>query len=166
MSFKGFARLILFLVAPMVCLAQLDTATILGTVTDSSGAVVAGAQVEVQNVGTSANVVLTSGADGVFIASTLPVGEYVIKASAKGFKSYTQGSGSGDGFFHSWRGCGQPASIRSAAERPSTHAGAYNRSRLFVTGGTTELEWGGHGPPVRNCHPLSVRWNRLWAGRF
>jgi hypothetical protein len=73
MSLKRFSRLILFLVAPTVCLAQLDTGTILGTVTDSSGAVVAGAHVDVKNAGTAVSTIVTTGSDGVFTASTLPV---------------------------------------------------------------------------------------------
>ena len=43
-----------------VALAQLDTATLLGTVTDSSGAVVPKAKVSIQNVGTSATVELVT----------------------------------------------------------------------------------------------------------
>lgn len=90
MSLKRFTQLILLLVVPTVCLAQLDTASILGTVTDSSGAVIAGAEVEVQNMGTAATVTITTGSDGVFIAPVLPVGNYQVKASAKGFKTYSQ----------------------------------------------------------------------------
>ncbi len=90
MSLKRLTQLFLFLVAPAVCLAQLDTATILGTVTDSSGALVAGAQVDVQNLGTSVTVTLTTGGDGGFIASALPVGNYAVKVSAKGFKTSTE----------------------------------------------------------------------------
>ena len=46
--------------ASLICLAQLDTATLLGTVTDSSGGVVPGAKVQVQNTGTSVTVDLVT----------------------------------------------------------------------------------------------------------
>ena len=57
--------------ASVLCLAQLDTATILGTVSDSSGAVIPGAKVVVQNMGTSATVELTTDQSGTFIAPAL-----------------------------------------------------------------------------------------------
>jgi hypothetical protein len=47
-----------FLLVSATCFAQLTTATILGTVTDSTGAVLANAKVEIQNTGTSATVQL------------------------------------------------------------------------------------------------------------
>ena len=76
--------------ASTICLAQLDTATILGTVSDSSGAVVPGAKVVVQNTGTSATVELTSDQTGTFIAPALRIGKYKVTASASGFKTFVQ----------------------------------------------------------------------------
>lgn len=78
------------LLAVALCQAQLDTATILGTVTDSSGAVMPGTKVQVHNMGTDATVYLTTNAEGMFIAPALPVGTYKVTASASGFKTYVQ----------------------------------------------------------------------------
>lgn len=53
MSVKRLVTVILgMLWESATCLAQLDTAAIIGTVSDSSGAMVASAKVEVQNMGT------------------------------------------------------------------------------------------------------------------
>jgi len=73
-----------------MCLAQLDTASIVGTVFDPSGAVIPNAKVVVQNMGTSATVELTSNESGYFIAPVLRVGKYKVTASVAGFKTYVQ----------------------------------------------------------------------------
>ncbi|MBZ5607573.1 MAG: carboxypeptidase regulatory-like domain-containing protein [Acidobacteriia bacterium] len=73
-----------------VGLAQLDTASIVGTVSDASGAVVPGATVSIQNVGTSATVKLTTDSSGAFAAPSLAVGTYKVTATATGFKTYVQ----------------------------------------------------------------------------
>ncbi len=72
------------------CLAQLDNATILGTVTDASGAIVPGAIVAVQKRETGATVNLVSDGNGNFVAAVLPVGTYRVTVSAKGFKMYVR----------------------------------------------------------------------------
>ncbi|MBZ5611237.1 MAG: TonB-dependent receptor [Acidobacteriia bacterium] len=54
---------------------------------DSSGGVVPGAKVDVQNQGTSATVSSITDASGNFIAPSLPVGSYRITISAPGFKT-------------------------------------------------------------------------------
>ena len=69
---------------------QLDTATILGTVYDSTGAVVPQAKIQVQNMGTSVAVELTTDQNGNFNAPLLPVGLYRVSASMQGFKSFLQ----------------------------------------------------------------------------
>jgi len=74
----------------VICLAQLETATILGTVSDTSGAVIHGARVEVTNMGTAATVELTTDQSGTFIAPALRIGSYKVTASASGFKTYVQ----------------------------------------------------------------------------
>lgn len=69
------------------CSAQLDTAVILGTVLDPSGAVIPNATVLVQNQGTGTSSNLQTDASGNYIASALPVGVYRVTASAPGFKT-------------------------------------------------------------------------------
>ena len=67
--------------------AQVTTATIVGTVTDSGGAVVAGAQVTARNVDTGLTRTAVSSADGSYRAEFLPVGKYVVEVTYTGFKT-------------------------------------------------------------------------------
>lgn len=70
--------------------SQTTTATILGTVVDSSGAVIAGGTITATNEGTAASTSVTSGSEGEFTFTFLTVGSYTVTAEAKGFKSYKQ----------------------------------------------------------------------------
>ncbi|HZU25283.1 MAG TPA: TonB-dependent receptor [Bryobacteraceae bacterium] len=76
----------LFFLASAGAFAQ--TATILGTVTDQSGAVVPGSTVTITNTGTSIQRVVETNASGNYLAAELPVGLYSVKAGASGFKTY------------------------------------------------------------------------------
>jgi hypothetical protein len=76
----------LFVMAGVTAFAQ--TATVLGTVTDPTGAVVPGASITITNTGTNAKRVLQTNAAGSYIAPELPIGSYSVKAEAAGFKSY------------------------------------------------------------------------------
>jgi len=70
--------------------AQLSTrATITGTVTDPSGAVVAGATVSVTNDDTKVATQTITNRDGVYIAPDLSVAIYTVAITKKGFKTYT-----------------------------------------------------------------------------
>lgn len=69
----------------VVASAQFDTGTIAGTVTDSTGAVVAHATIAITNVGTSNRRTLQTNTAGGFVASALPFGTYVITANQSGF---------------------------------------------------------------------------------
>jgi hypothetical protein len=66
-------------------LAQFDTGTINGRVTDVSGAVVANAALAVQNVGTGIQKNFVTDQNGNFVASSLPYGTYVVTIRASGF---------------------------------------------------------------------------------
>jgi Carboxypeptidase regulatory-like domain len=70
--------------------AQIDRGTISGTITDSSGALVAGATVTVTNVDTNQAVSLTADNDGIYTARLLQQGNYNVEASAKGFRTTLQ----------------------------------------------------------------------------
>ena len=63
-----------------------DTATIVGTVTDQTGAAVAGAKVTLVNQATQATRVVESNASGQYVASSIPTGSYVISVVSSGFK--------------------------------------------------------------------------------
>lgn len=70
--------------------AQVDTGSITGTVTDTSGAVVSGAKVTLLNEGTGASLSNTVGATGNYEFSPVRIGLYTIDAAAKGFKTEVQ----------------------------------------------------------------------------
>jgi len=65
--------------------AQFDTGTITGIVTDPSGAVVSHAAITVMNVGTGIHESLVTDQSGLFVASALPFGTYIVTAHAGGF---------------------------------------------------------------------------------
>jgi Carboxypeptidase regulatory-like domain len=67
--------------------AQSDRATITGTVTDSSSAVMPGARVVVTNVGTGIQEVATTDNAGRYTVGNLPVGGYAVSFSKDGFKT-------------------------------------------------------------------------------
>jgi hypothetical protein len=69
---------------------QTDLANIVGTVTDSSGAIVPNAQVEIRNAQTSAVRSTTTNASGFYSAPSLTVGSYAITVTATGFQKTTQ----------------------------------------------------------------------------
>jgi Carboxypeptidase regulatory-like domain len=70
--------------------AQQDRATLLGMVQDSTQAVVAGAEVVVQNQGTGREYKLITDSSGLFVAPEIPVGTYRVTASLQGFKTRIQ----------------------------------------------------------------------------
>ena len=61
--------------------AQTESARIQGTVTDATGAVVAGATVKVTSVGTGRQVTATSASDGSFTILSLQPGRYSIEVT-------------------------------------------------------------------------------------
>ena len=83
-------RLISFVVvlAALPVLAQ-STATLAGTVSDPSGAVLPGANVVVHNSGTGADRAVTSDKAGQYVIPSLAPGEYTVTISATGFGSKT-----------------------------------------------------------------------------
>lgn len=67
--------------------AQGATATILGTVTDASGAAVPEAGVEARNTGTGVAQSVVADGQGRFRVPDLPVGDYEVQASKAGFST-------------------------------------------------------------------------------
>ena len=84
------ARLILacflLLIAATSAIAQSTFGSILGTVHDSSGAVVEGAQVTLVNAGTSSSRILVSDSTGSFGFKNIDVGSYTLTVGATGFE--------------------------------------------------------------------------------
>ena len=83
----AFVAMLLLAVAAQVLVGQTSTSIISGTVTDSSGAVVPGAKIDVKNVGTGIVTSLTSDAQGRYRASELVIGDYEVQASQAGFQT-------------------------------------------------------------------------------
>lgn len=93
----AFRRLILGVFAFMmiVAVAKVGTAQVLystfaGTITDTSGAVVPGAQVTFTNEGTHLERTVTTNSSGGYTAATLPAGTYDVKVTKAGFKTYAR----------------------------------------------------------------------------
>ena len=70
--------------------AQIDRASISGTITDPSGAVVVGATVTATNTETGQVESVKTGADGAYTISLLHIGSYSVEASASGFRKALQ----------------------------------------------------------------------------
>jgi len=94
-SFQIFSILLL-LAFTLVCTvpASADNlyASIRGTVTDPTGAVVSGARLTATNVATGILYTTTSNSSGAFSFLQVPVGDYTVKVEQSGFKAY-QASG-------------------------------------------------------------------------
>src|SRR6266481_5427454 len=85
---KTTAFLTLLLAAmAMPSSAQRITATIRGTVTDSTGAVVPGVNVTVKNEGTGYTRSTASNSSGVYSFPELPLGTYTVEVALSGFKT-------------------------------------------------------------------------------
>ena len=80
------AVLLLAMLLPGLCLAQVTTATIYGTVTDPSGSAVAAGAVTATNELTGATWQTTTSAGGEFTFTFLPVGKYTVVIRAAGFR--------------------------------------------------------------------------------
>ncbi len=87
----GLAALSLLLVialsAPLFGQATVATGSIQGTITDPSGAVVPGAQVTVTNKSTGQEKKLTTNNSGAYNTGPIIPGDYVVRATNKGFQT-------------------------------------------------------------------------------
>ena len=80
------ALLLSMLLIVTVAFAQRGRGTILGSVTDASGAVVPGAVVTITNPATNVATTVTTNSDGNFTVPNLIVGGYTVAVSKDGFK--------------------------------------------------------------------------------
>ena len=71
-------------------LSQTETGTIIGTVTDPSGAMVTGATISVTNTDTGAKRSTTTSGAGTYTVAGLPPGPYEVTVSASGFAEFKQ----------------------------------------------------------------------------
>ncbi len=80
--------LVFILLSATLLVGQTFRGTILGSVTDPSGAVVAGATVKVKNLGTGLERTTVTSADGSYSVPELPIGSYSVTVSQTGFKTF------------------------------------------------------------------------------
>jgi hypothetical protein len=78
----------LFLTATSI-LAQSDTSSISGTVTDTSGALVPNAQITIHNNATLADRTISSNENGAFTLTNLAPGDYSVRVTKTGFQTTT-----------------------------------------------------------------------------
>lgn len=91
---SGFFSFILILTS-VLCLAASGTAaeitaTLAGTVKDSSGAVVVGAPVTLTNTKTNESRDTTTGKDGSYVFELIPIGTYQVSVQQPGFEKYVR----------------------------------------------------------------------------
>ena len=89
---RRFAPKVLFpAIFLLACALQAQTfrGGIDGTVTDSTGAAVAGAKVTVSNPATGLTRPATTGDQGYYFFNELPLGDYSVTASKAGFRTQT-----------------------------------------------------------------------------
>jgi hypothetical protein len=69
--------------------AQVTTADIVGRVTDSTGAVLSGVKVMVENLGTLDSRSVQTNTEGDYVFTLLPIGSYTVRIEAKGLKTFS-----------------------------------------------------------------------------
>ncbi len=88
---RGKLRLLVMLMSaglliPLALYGQTVTATLTGTITDQSGAVIPGVTVKAQNQGTQLEYSAQTNETGVYKIPFIPIGTYVVSAELTGFK--------------------------------------------------------------------------------
>jgi hypothetical protein len=85
-----FSAVLLVLLIASGAGAQVTTATIVGTITDSGGGALPGASVTARNVDTGFTRTVPTNEDGAYRLEFLPIGGYVVEVSLSGFKTATR----------------------------------------------------------------------------
>src|SRR5271166_1174048 len=86
----GLRTALLALVSACAMFAQRDLATLVGTVTDPSGGVVANAKVTITETDTNQSYNITTNGRGEFVRPALKAATYTISVTAPGFKKAEQ----------------------------------------------------------------------------
>src|SRR5262252_7566902 len=81
--------LLFLLLGCATAFAQFDSASVVGTVRDTSGAVVPGAKVTLTNTETGISIVKASSGDGNYEFTAVKPGTYVVTAEKTGFSAVT-----------------------------------------------------------------------------
>lgn len=83
---RNVAVLILIILMSLLsAAAQTDRATLTGSVTDKQGSILPAARVTVTSVATGLDYQAVTNASGIYVISSLPVGQYTVKIIANGF---------------------------------------------------------------------------------
>lgn len=85
---RGVCLIAFLLLLPVLAAAQVTTGDIVGRVTDTTGAVLPGATVTVEHVGTHDTRVAPTSATGDYVVNLLPIGAYTVKIELQGFGGY------------------------------------------------------------------------------
>ncbi|HEX5236003.1 MAG TPA: carboxypeptidase regulatory-like domain-containing protein [Silvibacterium sp.] len=86
----AYSLLALLLSIPLGLHAQVYSGSIVGTVTDSTGAAIPGATITVINTGTGAKTSQTAGGNGDFTFAQLPIGTYEVHVTQGNFKEFVE----------------------------------------------------------------------------
>jgi hypothetical protein len=78
------------LLPSLAAYGQTDAGSIVGTVTDNSGAVLSNEPVTITNTGNNAKIVVKTDSSGNYSATPLKIGTYTVSVEAQGFKSVTR----------------------------------------------------------------------------
>jgi hypothetical protein len=81
-----FLALICLISTAVTTVAQVDTASVVGTIRDSSGAVLGAATATATNIDTGIRTAVKSGADGNYFITPLKIGRYSVSVEANGFR--------------------------------------------------------------------------------
>src|SRR5260370_8756351 len=127
----AFTFFVSVLLLPSLALAQ-GLGSIVGIVTDPSGAVVVSAQVKATEQGTGLSRGATTNSEGYYVISALRPAEYTLTIAASGFRTFTE------------------RSVNLLADKTLTL-----NAKLGV-GGTTEV-FQGSGNPLQVDHPAGAR---------
>jgi len=86
----GLRLALVVLICACACFAQRDLSTLAGTITDSTGGVVASAKVTITEVGTGQVYVIMTNSVGEFVRPALKPSTYTVSVTAPGFKTSEQ----------------------------------------------------------------------------
>jgi hypothetical protein len=90
LGFAGLFLLVLVMMSPSAYAQASAVAGVSGTVTDPTGAAVAGAQVSMTETDKHLNRSATTDSSGYYVLPNLPVGPYRLEIKSNGFKDYIQ----------------------------------------------------------------------------
>jgi len=85
------AVLVVATALPPLALGQKDSGGVAGVIRDSAGAVIPGAKVSVKDVDRGTEMVVTTSAQGEYVASPIKIGRYSVTAEKAGFKKTVVG---------------------------------------------------------------------------